>query len=1414
MGSGESAVVASGARRVLIQLIMVAMLIAAPLVKSISADSWSPENKNKHKLKGAEVDTCASGTLTPMMMPPVGNPLDLEVTGPCVVPAGNYYYGNVNIFKKKGATAGGILSFNDATIDFWANSILVENAGTLRAGVAADGKTVQPIGTANILNTLTIHLWGAESADPKNGSGITCKTDPGEPDGNECGVDQPDWKSNIGNTSTQKCTVAQAMPGGVQDCFYAYKALNWDGAIPTAYFGYKVLALSWGGSLQLFGAKGASYDTTTNGDPSKSGVSWVRLGADLAGTGKETTITLDRPVSWQDGDKIVITSTDYMPAHAELLTVMGAVKNSTTVNVTTAVQYPHKGTPYPLSTKTGISSTGIDPTLISNGIETQAAVGLLTRNIRIVSGGSGPGVGFPALPCTDQKLGCYFGGHTIVRQGFQTYQVQGVEFYQLGQGGKIGHYPVHFHLARKTGRTDPTQNAFVKDSSIWDSMTRWIVIHGTQDVTLARNVGYESIGHGYYLEDATEINNKLYSNLGILARAAVDNVLNPRKVPGILAADFSPIAGVPPANQVPQEFVPYHSDIDHPSVFWMTNGWNDFRYNMAAGAGTCGVCYWLVPSAISGPSRSMAWDSYAAEQTSPDRLETSPLETFYGNYCSTAMTSFQTIGNSSPCLGIVRNDPNNSQFPILPAIHNDLATQLPTMQNADPKKPPFTPDQIKVLQQYYPIVDAGGGRKATKCPDVDPTKPFAPATDCSDDQVAPVCSSGNESNCMVTILDHYTSSYNWAHFNLSAIWLRPQWYLVINSVLTDIQSGGLTFVTGGGYTESDAIPGHWALALKDIFVGATQPTNAYALEGGPFNPTTAGFEGPNPPTTPYGKKISCALATNGQDPGYCLDPIQSVSFPPSNFGGNQRFFNIYDGPSYEDSNAYLDINKTSNLDCNATTGCGTGHTQWFNAKQLGTPRDNTVSGANNCYLPNAAIAWKQPNGFYYPPAFHSKNLFFDNVDIRHYVIEPLFNAGTFQTNPTAIANHYCTTNSAMFDNFTDVDRQTELNDDDGSLTGLVDTISVNLDPFFSAPVETVECESGPFIDDTVTPVLPPGTAKTSPYDYVTTAIYPKCMAAMPGQDQCNKLIKNSDPPMVDPKTIWNTGCSTETCYGVPLYRQDLTQQEKNGPPMPSAIPTPSIRLMGQDQAQRSSLTVNNATYYIDTTLDAAGQTAPPRASVSNVFEAGNTYYTYFLFAKPTTKQTYQLYVGKDTAWNPDTNVKMVRVALPSFPYQFTEEMTWPTTWKRDTDGTGNGYDPTTGIETITVDMNGYADFLTDFNLSKSNECAPTTFCKPVGESPNTTCTCQLSNTDPLFNDCQSICTNWANKDVACPDGKCFGFAVTLSDQFDTIPKSQPRPQPTPGCFPNDVFNIPVTPAAPELAGSCANPLLPITQSCN
>ena len=47
----------------------------------------------------------------------------------------------------------------------------------------------------------------------------------------------------------------------------------------------------------------------------------------------------------------------------------------------------------------------------------------------------------------------------IARQGFKLFEVQGVEFKQLGQGGNIGHYPIHFHMARKT-----PAGTFVRDS--------------------------------------------------------------------------------------------------------------------------------------------------------------------------------------------------------------------------------------------------------------------------------------------------------------------------------------------------------------------------------------------------------------------------------------------------------------------------------------------------------------------------------------------------------------------------------------------------------------------------------------------------------------------------------------------------------------------------------------------------------------------------------------------------------------------------------------------------------------------------------------------------------------------------------------------------------------------------------------
>lgn len=1222
----------------------------------------------------AQAATC-SGVLPP------GNGEDLVVTGTCVVMGSGmpYHYGKVNIAGSAAAPAK--LVFMDQKIDFWASSIIVENFGSLVAG-----SPMAPIGAMG--GSLTIHLYGADQK--AGGKGATCMLP-------NCGVPQNIWDSNG--------AAAVKLDNGVTDYFYQYKPFDVDNGDPLGYYGYKVLAVGYGGTMQLFGAKGTVPPASPGPavlPPNDSGLSWGRLCGTL-NVGDETLI-VDRRLDmrWRSGDmdSIVVTTTDYLPGHSEQFGVVSVTQ--TTCNGKAASQitldhpavYNHNGKAFDLSRLP--DDIGPDPGTANRTAETRAAVALLTRHIRIVSAGDAYGVDFPKEP-TDGSDGYYFGGHTVFRQGFQAVQVSGVEFYQLGQGGRIMHYPVHFHLARQTPQGLDAGNGLprtmIADSVVNESMTRWYTIHGTSGVNLFRNIGYKSIGHGFYLEDGTETENKLYSNLGIFARAAVKNDQNKRHVPGILAANRNGDAG---------DSVPFYTDVDHPTDFWITNAWNDFQGNMAAGAGSCGMCYWLVPAFISGPSAGQKWAGYAGEQNGPARASSAPLMNFQNNSCSSAMNSFITVGLTAPCQGLF---PNGTS-PVLEPVPNPLAPG-------------------RGAGGYYPNVLAGGGHFPTVCN----------TADCSDNATVPVCDSDHQASCTTTVLDHYTSSFTWADTNIGAIWLRPQWYVVSNSVITDVQNGGLTFVTGGGYSHADEIYGHWAIARNNAFVGSTQAMtdNPFTSNGGPFNPKTA-------------SQISCELQTDGKPAAaFCLSKPEGVSFPRSNFANNQRLFNIYDGPAYQESNGYLDITTTTLDDCTPNANGSPCNSQWMYASSVGVPRDlRNPNSEHPCYLPNAAIGWKQPNGFYYPPAFHSNNLFFDNVDIRHFVIEPLSGAD--------FSGQYCTWSSRMFgSDWTDVDRQTELNDDDGSLTGLKQTISVNEDPFFRAPNETQECLSG-------LGVLPggsePGTAKTSPYDYVTTVEFPAC--------QVNNICNGS----------WQLDCTQSSCFGLPLYRQDLTAAD-NG----SAA---QIKMAGQKTGQRSTLTVNHGTYLIDTTLTGTEQGGFGDNNGANVFLANNVYYTFLIYAKPTTVQTYQLYVGGETAkdFNVDTMVDLTRVDVGPSPPHFKQESQSPI-WSSAAGHWHKSYDATTGILTVTMDMSA-GDFPTEYAKEKTNLCQPAGYCAADSSSPNG-CGCSANYAgDPLEKkNCQAICSKWAGNDPPCPDGGCYGIAVTLPPSFMAGNHVRPKAQ----CFP-------------------------------
>ncbi len=346
------------------------------------------------------------------------------------------------------------------------------------------------------------------------------------------------WNSNP-NVVMQMAPSSDCVPASTLDptsplggdCFYQYEKLDADD-IGGAFFGRKVLALSYGGSIQLRGSK-ASRTGAIDANPSDSGTSWVRLAASVAPGANS--IYLDRPVpTWAGGDHIVLTTTDYQPSHTEELVISGIASDAkgTRVDLVNPAAYAHWGQAYDYSDLPAGSGPRDDSnrpaTQASRHVENRAMVALLTRSIMIASEGETPVL---ADRSAAHFPSGYFGGHTLMRSGFARYQVQGVEYYQLGQGGKIGRYPIHFHMDRNVPQptTDPASDGtYVADCAIHESNTRFITVHATQGLLLARNVGYLSIGHGFYLEDATETNNRLYANLGIQSIGAVNSALNKR----------------------------------------------------------------------------------------------------------------------------------------------------------------------------------------------------------------------------------------------------------------------------------------------------------------------------------------------------------------------------------------------------------------------------------------------------------------------------------------------------------------------------------------------------------------------------------------------------------------------------------------------------------------------------------------------------------------------------------------------------------------------------------------------------------------------------------------------------------------------------------------------------------------------
>jgi parallel beta-helix repeat protein len=98
----------------------------------------------------------------------------------------------------------------------------------------------------------------------------------------------------------------------------------------------------------------------------------------------------------------------------------------------------------------------------------------------------------------------------------------------------------------------------VRDSTIWDSANRGIVIHSTNGVKVQNNVLYDIRGHGIFLEDATERRNVIEGNLVMRVRAPEDR------------------------HKLMEHEFPQWNNRGGASGFWLTNPDNTVRNNRAA----------------------------------------------------------------------------------------------------------------------------------------------------------------------------------------------------------------------------------------------------------------------------------------------------------------------------------------------------------------------------------------------------------------------------------------------------------------------------------------------------------------------------------------------------------------------------------------------------------------------------------------------------------------------------------------------------------------------------------------------------------------------------------------------------------------------------------------------------------------
>ena len=116
-----------------------------------------------------------------------------------------------------------------------------------------------------------------------------------------------------------------------------------------------------------------------------------------------------------------------------------------------------------------------------------------------------------------------------------------------------------------------------ENSSIHDTYSRCVTVHGTNNVRVENNVTFNTVGHCFFLEDAVETGNQFVHNLGIHDQVPSRRQALRADQPRPVAACESGTAG----QSAKDILIPSDNTA---STFWITNPDNIYRDNVAAGS--------------------------------------------------------------------------------------------------------------------------------------------------------------------------------------------------------------------------------------------------------------------------------------------------------------------------------------------------------------------------------------------------------------------------------------------------------------------------------------------------------------------------------------------------------------------------------------------------------------------------------------------------------------------------------------------------------------------------------------------------------------------------------------------------------------------------------------------------------------